>query len=94
MAENSEKKVLLINGSPRDNGNTFTALSEVAKTLNSEGIETEIINIGKQAVQGCIACGMCGRNGARCTFRDDLYFKVRRQCLYPYHSVVVKLGHS
>ena len=46
-------KVLLINGSPRDNGNTFTALSEVAKTLNSEGIETEIINIGKQAVQGC-----------------------------------------
>ena len=43
MAENSEKKVLLINGSPRDNGNTFTALSEVAKTLNSDGIETEII---------------------------------------------------
>ena len=66
-------KVLLINGSPRDNGNTFTALSEVAKTLNNEGIETEIICIGKQAVQGCIACGMCGRNGARCTFHDDLY---------------------
>jgi multimeric flavodoxin WrbA len=40
-------KVLLINGSPRDNGNTFTALSEVAKTLNEEGVETEIINIGK-----------------------------------------------
>ena len=39
-------KVLLINGSPRDNGNTFTALSEVAKTLNGEGIETEIISIG------------------------------------------------
>ena len=72
-AENCKKKVLLINGSPRDNGNTFTALSEVAKTLNNEGIETEIISIGKQAVQGCIACGMCGRNGAKCTFRDDLY---------------------
>jgi len=43
-------KVLLINGSPRDNGNTFTALSEVAKTLNDEGIDTEIINIGKMAV--------------------------------------------
>ena len=71
-------KVLLINGSPRENGNTFTALSEVAKTLNSEGVETEIISIGKQAVQGCIACGMCGRNGARCTFRDDLYYKVWR----------------
>ena len=52
-------KVLLINGSPRENGNTFTALAEVANTLNIEGIETEIISIGKQAVQGCIACGMC-----------------------------------
>ena len=71
-------KVLLINGSPRENGNTFTALSEVAKTLNSEGIDTEIISIGKMAVQGCIACGMCGRNGARCTFHDDLYYKVWR----------------
>ena len=70
-------KVLLINGSPRANGNTFTALSEVAKTLNEEGIETEIISIGKQAVQGCIACGMCGREG-KCTFRDDLYFRVMR----------------
>ena len=48
-------KVLLINGSPRENGNTFTALNEVAKTLNSEGIDTEIISIGKQAVQGCVA---------------------------------------
>ena len=71
-------KVLLINGSPRENGNTFIALSEVAKTLNEEGVDTEIISIGKQAVQGCIACGMCGRNGARCTFRDDLYYKVWR----------------
>ena len=71
-------KVLLINGSPRENGNTFTALSEVANTLKSEGIDTEIISIGKQAVQGCIACGMCGRNGARCTFHDDLYYKVWR----------------
>ena len=72
-------KVLLINGSPKENGNTFTALSEVAKTLNSEGVDTEIISIGKQAVQGCIACGMCGRNGGgRCTFHDDLYYRVWR----------------
>ena len=71
-------KVLLINGSPKDSGNTFTALSEVAKTLNEEGVKTEIIGIGKQAVQGCIACGMCGREGGRCTFRDDLYYKVWR----------------
>ena len=74
-------KVLLINGSPKEHGNTFTALNEVAKTLNEEGIETEIICIGKQAVQGCIACGMCGREG-KCTFRDDLYFRVmtKRVC--------------
>ncbi len=70
-------KVLLINGSPREKGNTFTALSEVAKALQQEGVETEIISIGKKAVQGCIACGMCGREG-KCTFRDDLYYQVMR----------------
>ena len=70
-------KVLLINGSPKGNGNTFIALSEVAKTLNTEGISTEIVSIGKQAVQGCIACGMCGRTG-KCTYNDDLYYKVWR----------------
>ena len=70
-------KVLLINGSPRENGNTYTALSEVAKTLNAEGIDTEIISIGKKAVQGCIACGWCGRTG-KCTFNDDLYYRVLR----------------
>lgn len=70
-------KVLLINGSPKDKGNTFLALNEVATTLNGEGIETEIVNIGKKAVQGCIACGMCGRIG-KCTFNDDLYYKIWR----------------
>lgn len=68
-------KVLLINGSPKENGNTFLSLSEVAKTLNEEGIDTEIVSIGKKAVQGCIACGMCGRQG-KCTFRDDLYTRI------------------
>lgn len=68
-------RVLLINGSPRNEGNTFLALSEVAKTLNEEGVETIIVGIGKKAVQGCIACGMCGRTG-RCTFNDDLYGKI------------------
>ena len=71
-------KVLLINGSPKENGNTSLALKEVAKTLNTEGITTEIINIGKVAVQGCIACGMCGRTG-KCTYNDDLYYKVWRK---------------
>ena len=70
-------KVLLINGSPRENGNTFRALSEVAATLNAEGIDTQIIHIGRKAVQGCIACGMCGRTG-KCTFNDDLYYQVLR----------------
>ncbi|MCR5131339.1 MAG: flavodoxin family protein [Prevotella sp.] len=68
-------KVLLINGSPRPRGNTFTALSEVANSLQQEGVETQIINIGPKAVQGCIACAMCGRIG-RCTFHDDLYQQV------------------
>ena len=70
-------KVLLINGSPREHGNTFQALSEVANTLNAEGVETEIVSIGKQAVQGCIACGWCGRMG-KCTYNDDLYYKIWR----------------
>lgn len=70
-------KVLLINGSPHEHGNTFRALSEVAKTLGEEGIDSEIISIGKGAVQGCIACGWCGRNG-RCTYSDELYNRVLR----------------
>ncbi len=70
-------KVLLINGSPKERGNTFRALSEVAATLNAEGVETVMVNIGKQAMQGCIACGWCGREG-RCTFKDDVYYKVWR----------------
>ena len=68
-------KVLLINGSPREHGNTFQALSEVVNTLNTEGIETEIVSIAKQAVQGCIACEWCGRTG-KCTYNDDLYYKI------------------
>lgn len=66
-------KVLLINGSPRKDGNTFLALSEVAKTLNNEGIEAEVAWIGVKPVRGCIACGKCHetRNG-RCAFDDDI----------------------
>ena len=63
-------KVLLINGIPRRNGCTFTALSEVEKTLHREGIETELVQLGAKAVQGCIACGRCKTLG-RCVF-DDL----------------------
>lgn len=62
-------KVLLINGSPHAEGCTFTALSEVANTLNDEGIETEIIHIGLKDIHGCIACGFCNKNGF-CAFND------------------------
>ena len=71
-------KVLLINGSPRGEGNTYIALSEVAKTLEAEGIEAEIVSIGAKAVQGCIACGKCAELG-RCVFNDALYNKVREK---------------
>lgn len=62
--------VLLVNGSPNEKGCTYTALSEVANTLNTLGIETQIFHIGKGAVRGCIACGGCAKNG-RCVFNDD-----------------------
>ncbi|MCQ2572892.1 MAG: NAD(P)H-dependent oxidoreductase [Treponema sp.] len=52
-------KVLLINGSPRHNSNTLLALSEMVNVFSEEGIETEIINIGTKAIQGCIACEKC-----------------------------------
>lgn len=63
-------KVLLINGSPKAFGSTFTALSEVEKMLNQDGIETEIIQIGNGAMQGCTACLGCDRSD-QCVF-DDL----------------------
>lgn len=66
-------KVLLINGSSHKQGNTFIALSMVAKTLQANGIETEIMQLGNKPVRGCIACGACKRNGNnRCTFNDDV----------------------
>ena len=71
-------KVLLINGSPRGKGNTFVALSEVAKALETNGIETEIVSIGAKAVQGCIACNRCAELG-RCVFKDELYDRVRER---------------
>lgn len=69
-------KVLLINGSPRKNGNTYIALSEVANTLKYLGIDTEIVHIGTKAVQGCVACFRCKELG-ECAFKDELYLKMR-----------------
>ncbi len=65
-------KVLLINGSPNKDGSTYTALCEVAKSLENNNIESEIFHIGKKAVQGCIACRKCYETG-KCTFNDELY---------------------
>ena len=66
-------KVLLINGSPRANGNTARALKEVADTLAVEGIETETLWIGKKPVRGCCACYACLNKGlGRCVFDDDI----------------------
>ena len=62
-------KVLLINGSPRKNSNTLLALTEMEKVFTEEGIETEIINIGTKAIQGCIACEKC-REINKCVFND------------------------
>ena len=62
-------KVLLVNGSPHEKGCTYTALTEVAKTLNEEGIKTEIFWIGKKALAGCIACKTCAKDG-HCVFKD------------------------
>lgn len=66
-------KVLLINGSARREGNTFIALSEVARQLEKHGVETEIFQLGNKPVRGCIACGQCMARGlGRCAFDDDV----------------------
>ena len=62
-------KVLIINGSPHIDGTTMRALKEVENTLNKEGIDTEIIQIGNKPIRGCIACGSCHKNG-KCVFDD------------------------
>lgn len=66
-------KVLLINGSPRKEGNTFTALNECAKQLETHGIDTEIVWVGTKGVRGCIACNKCKENAnCKCVFDDDI----------------------
>lgn len=63
-------KVLMLNGSPNENGCTKAALNEVSDTLNAEGIETEIFWVGKKAVSGCMACGACSKLG-KCAIDSD-----------------------
>lgn len=68
-------KVLLINGSPNQMGCTNRALEEVKSTLNKEGVETELVWIGKQPIAGCIACRTCKKTN-RCVFNNDLVNKL------------------
>ena len=62
-------KVLMINGSPRANGNTAIALDEMKKVFESEGVDVEVVQVGNKAVRGCIACGKCKEIG-KCVFDD------------------------
>ena len=64
-------KVLLINGSPHAEGSTYTALNEMIKIFEAEGIETELLQVGHLAVRGGTACGFCKRNGY-CVFDDGV----------------------
>ena len=64
-----EMKVLILNGSPRVNGNTDVAVNELVKTFEAEGVETVVSRIGNQDIRGCIACGSCSKNG-KCVFDD------------------------
>ena len=70
-------KVLLINGSPRKEGNTFTALSEISRQLSTHGIDSSLVWVGNSYVRGCIACGKCREAGSnRCIFDDDVTNRV------------------
>ena len=62
-------KVLIINGSPRVGGNTSIAVNEMIKIFEAEGVETEVVQIGREDIRGCIACGTCGTKG-KCAFDD------------------------
>jgi len=65
-------KILLVNGSCNKNGCTFRALTEIEKILNKENIETEIIQLGSDAVKDCIGCHGCVKNGNKCVFNGDV----------------------
>lgn len=79
-------KVLCINGSPHEKGCTYTALREVADTLEKNGVETEFLWIGKEPVAGCIACGKCAGTGT-CIFDDKVNRALKH--LDEYDGIVV-----
>ena len=82
-------KVLLINGSPRPRGCTYTALKEAEKALNEAGIETEIFHIGAKAIQGCTDCGACA-GGKPCVFdKEDEIVTIARKKVNEADGIIV-----
>jgi multimeric flavodoxin WrbA len=73
-------KVLLVNGSPRQNGDTFYSLTVIEKILKESGIETEWFQLGTDKVRGCCHCNQC-QNTNRCVFQDDKCNELIEQCL-------------
>ena len=67
--EEKEMKVLILNGSPKENGNTAIAIKEMVKIFDAEGVETEIVRVGNMDIRGCISCGSCFNTG-KCAFDD------------------------
>lgn len=65
-------KVILVNGSPKANGCTYTALKEAADTLERNGVEAEIFHVGKDAIRGCMGCGACKKLGGKCMYNDTV----------------------
>ena len=76
-------KVLLVNGSPKPNGNTGRALEEVEDALNAQGIDTEIFQVGNQPIRDCIGCSCCVKLDNSCTFDNDIvndFIKIAAEC--------------
>lgn len=65
-------KIIAVNGSPKKEGNTATALNIALEELNSHGIETELLHIGNEKITGCMGCGACKKTG-RCAFADEKF---------------------
>ena len=79
-------KVVIINGSPREGGNTALALNEMQKVFDKNGVETEVFGIGREAITGCRSCGACAKLG-RCVI-DDVVNKIA-EALKDAHGLVI-----
>ena len=71
----------MINGSPNENGCTFTALSEMEKIFLADGINVEIIQLGTQSIRDCIGCGACSKLKGKCVYNDDIVNQIIEKAL-------------